>query len=141
MRKLKEKGSSDSLLFAMVSIFVTALLMIVFIPSLKLLFITSEIEEVKRAYLLQMETKGYLSTDDQNDLIESVELVGSGSVESVIINTATTTDSATGYGERIILDFTVEFSSTSYNFASLFNVEAETEAITKHYYAESTSKN
>lgn len=57
-----------------------------------------QVNQIARAYLLEMETSGYLGSNDANSLIEELERVG---VEEISL--AGTTNSPIGYGEDIQL--------------------------------------
>ncbi len=69
--------------------------------------------QVARSYLLLMETQGYLSSDDQADLLEDLEALG-----LYDISLAGTTTSEVGYGNRIYLKIEGTYDDNVLSFAS-----------------------
>lgn len=135
-KREKEDGSAHSLLFAIVGIFGSVLMMIIFIPAMNNLYTKSEIDHIKRQYILKMEVDGYLTQANEQDMI--TKIMQKESVSKVIINPRTT-KSRVAYGDPIYLDFDIEFNSFSYVFRSFMNIGSKTNNFTINFFAESTS--
>ncbi|MDB2104989.1 MULTISPECIES: hypothetical protein [Clostridium] len=78
----------------------------------------SKIDRVGRNYIMQMESKGYLSSTDEQELIKELKKLGVTN-----ISTAGTTKTKVDYGEDIFLKVSGKVNINTFKVKSLFDVE------------------
>ena len=132
----KEKGGSDALLFALINVFVAIILMIIFLPAFKTLFLISDVNEIKRNTLLQMESTGSFSSDIETMFKDEISKLND--VTHVDINPETTRTAQ--YGTPLILSFDITYETVLYDINTLFDMDRENKVITTSFYGSTTMK-
>lgn len=97
----------------------------------------SKIDQVMRTYIERMETTGYLTDEQRNDLIS--DLTESG-CSNIVFGTNTTT-TLVPYGSYIYLEVTFDVSVTKFqSTGGIFNTKLQTEVVRTHKNRKGTAK-
>ena len=96
--KALQRGNVGDLMLTGVCMLAMTVMMLAYMNSLELLEQKREVGQLARKYILQMETKGYLTAENSEAL--KTELAAVGATE---ISLNGTTVNPVGYGENIIL--------------------------------------
>lgn len=117
----KEKGSFEDILVMMVFIFFAAIIILLMIYISQAIETKSKLNTIAREYMLRMETEGYLthdtsgvkgSSNQKQNLIDALNTAGfkknAAGTQPVDASCLTgTTETAQGYGNKIILKINV----------------------------------
>lgn len=116
MKKLKkENGSSlDSIVIPLLSLVAIAAIVLVVITSMKDSNVSFKVKEISRNYLLQIETKGYLDSENEANLVEELKKVG-----VYDIDLAGTTMTRGKYGDNVYLNISGKYEIKSYKMDGL----------------------
>ena len=96
--KALQRGNVGDLMLTGVCMLAMTVMMLAYMDSLELLEQKREVGQLARKYILQMETKGYLTAENSEALKTELEAVG-----ATEISLNGTTVNPVGYGENIIL--------------------------------------
>lgn len=116
MKKLnKENGSSlDSMVIPLLSLVAIAAIVLVVITSMKDSNVSFKVKEISRNYLLQIETKGYLDSESESNLVEELKKIG---VENIDLTGTTITRGK--YGDNVYLSIKGQYNIKSYKMDGL----------------------
>lgn len=128
--KKKQKGAIDSFLYVIVTITVLLVFVVALLPCFRILQARNDINQIARRYLLIMETEGYLPGEEENQLRK--ELLALPGVQQVVIHPGTTLSMA-GYGEEVVLDFSVVYTNTTYDISDILLPVVGTENLNVHF--------
>ena len=99
IRRKKEPGNVGELLTMGLCVLALTVVMLSYMDNVRLIGAKAEIGQLARAYLLKMETAGYLETPDRVRLTEELETLGLTQIDY-----EGSTLEAVGYGNRIVLE-------------------------------------
>jgi hypothetical protein len=131
----KKEGSVSKFgipLMTMVAVFIIIMLYITYSADL---YKKDKIDITAREYILKMEAEGYLITDDENDLINELQMLGMNN-----ISLAGTTLSKVGYANKVNLIINGQISIPDYTINNLFSIEKTTKIININIDKSSTAK-
>ena len=143
----KTKGELDNMLGTVVFILVIAIILFSFINYNNAISKKQKINLIARQYLLRMETVGYLSSDDMEAMAQELSEMGfygnpeKGNTEPVGNgNFSGTTINRVGYGNEIIVAFTVYTDDWVLADGNIFSPKYELERYPITIEYKSTSK-
>lgn len=94
----REKGNVGDIMIACFCMLAMTVVMLSYMDNIQLIQLKTEVSQLARKYILEMETVGYLTEQSQRLLTEKLELLGVTDIDY-----EGTTDVAVGYGEPITL--------------------------------------
>ena len=95
---LKSPGSVGDVMPMCIFVICIAFVMISFADCVRVINVKSSVSQISRQYILKMETYGYLTGEDRDDLVSALSGVG---LENISL--AGTDMSEVGYGNKISL--------------------------------------
>lgn len=123
----KAKEGISSILSAIVVLSVFILLMMIYLYLIGCISHNTDVNAVGRKYLMKMETNGYLTAEDQRQLIEDLKAIPN--VESVTIYSDTST-SFVGHHNDLILHFSCMIKDMPIqSIPDLFSPEVDQDAL------------
>ena len=112
----KKPGMMLDFMTVGISILAMSIVLIAYIGNVNLMLKKSEVNQIARKYILQMETKGYLTEADKSSLLLDLETIG---LQQISING--TTNTQVHYGEIIQLQINGVMKGYAYpQFIDLF---------------------
>ena len=97
--KLKKRnGTLEDMLVPILVVLAISILMVSFLHILSLISLKENVKEIARKYILEMETKGYLSAESELKMRQELMSIG---MTDIALNGTTYTD--VGYGNEIHL--------------------------------------
>lgn len=109
----KRKGSIDSIAFILIGILAIYIVVMSAIYIFNYLMLYEDVNSVARAYLLEMETVGYLNPEKKTQLISDLSMLQVNDIDL-----SGTSMSDVGYGNRIYLDIKCDIPGSSLNTVS-----------------------
>ena len=91
-------GSVGDIMPMCIFVICIAFVMISFADCVRVINVKSSVSQISRMYILKMETYGYLTVDDRNELVDALSNAG---LENISL--AGTDMSEVGYGNKICL--------------------------------------
>lgn len=140
MKFNKQKGAVDSFLYAIATIMIIFVFLIGILPCFNMLQVRTQINQIARKYLLKMEEKGCLSSNDKRGLEE--EILAINGITSVELSADCTYPNEVGYGDFVTLSFEAEYNYNNYRESgfSVFSPVMEKKTETIVYRKQTTSK-
>lgn len=135
MKLKKKKGSIGKMGITMISIVGIFIGLIISLNGTADSKRKDEIDMLIRDYILEMETKGYLTIESQDALYNDLRELGVSD-----ISLAGTTTTQVGYGEDIYLTVTGNMEITEYDIKDLFDISSKEETIPIKVSKKSTAK-
>ncbi|MCD7835113.1 MAG: hypothetical protein LUG83_00325 [Lachnospiraceae bacterium] len=96
---LKSAGGIGELAATGICIMAMTVIVVSYFGCIELVLQKTKVGQLAREYILRMETVGYLTADDQTNLLRELEEIGVTGGEL-----GDTTTQPAGYGQRIVLD-------------------------------------
>lgn len=135
MKLKKKKGSIGKMGITMISIVSIFIGLIISLNGNADSKRKDDIDMLVRDYILEMETKGYLTIESQDELTNELERIGLSE-----ISLAGTTTTQVGYGEDIYLNVTGNLKITEYDIRDLFNISSKKKSVPIRVNKKSTAK-
>ena len=135
MKLKKKKGSIGKMGITMISIVSIFIGLIISLNGNADSKRKDDIDMLVRDYILEMETKGYLTIESQDELTNELERIGLSE-----ISLAGTTTTQVGYGEDIYLNVTGNLKITEYDIRDLFNISSKKKSVQIRVNKKSTAK-
>lgn len=132
----KDKGEVQDFLSVLISIIAIVIICLGFFDSINILRLKASIGQTARKYILEMETKGYLTEESKRDLQQEL-----GDMGITDVNMDGTTQSAIGYGNTIRLCITGNLHYMTHEIINLFRLNKEERVYRIYEVRESTAKN
>lgn len=135
MKFKKKDGKVDKYATLVVSLMVIFIVIIVSVYAYSDMEKKSKIDRVGRNYIMMMESKGYLSSSDEQGLINDLKKLGVTN-----ISTSGTTKSKVDYGASIKLKVAGKVSTNTFNIRGIFDLEREDSLVDISIDESSTTK-
>ena len=102
---LKKKRGVGDMLVCVLSIVILSFILLMSIDAYRNMSLAIEKKNIERKYILLLETQGFLTTDNQKDLINDLKRIG---VSDIKIESDTPLESGNhaGYGQTVVLHVT-----------------------------------
>lgn len=126
-------GKMGIILLALISMFIALMMMISAFGDMEN---KSKVDSIGRKYILSMESKGYLSNEDEIKMINELKSIGGKN-----ISTVGTTKSKVGYGNDIFLKVNGQIEVSAYEFKAPFDIKKTTELVNMEIDLSSIAKN
>lgn len=132
----KDGGRIDKYITFMISLLLTAIITVILVLNMGLLQCKIDINQIARQYILRMETVGYLTADDRNEMVDKLTELG-----VTDISLAGTTTVPVEYGSDIHLKFTGNLHYEKIEIPELLSPVMSVDVIPIREERESTAKN
>ena len=136
MKNKKEKGAVDSLIFTLVSVIALFVMLYALIPNIKLMQTKSQVNQIAREYILILETRGCLTTQEISDFKTSME-----AIPGITVGNMTGTSTAeVAYGDPVTLCFKYTYKMENISVTNLFSPDKTYQDLNFSYSKTSISK-
>lgn len=135
MKLKKKEGKVDKYAILVISLVSVFIIVIVSIYAFSDMDKKSKIDRVGRNYIMLMESKGYLSSTDEQEMIKDLKKIGVTN-----ISTVGTTKAKVGYGKDIKLKVSGKVATNTFNIKGIFEVDRKDSMVDVYIDESSISK-